>query len=109
VTGFLERNPLSDGQNYEESHTAHQSHRFVGMVKKWDNNKKMATIAVRNKFGIGDEVEIFNPQNSSTMKIGQLFTTEGETIEVAHGGGQDIMIPLQDKPDEYSLLRKIIK
>ena len=39
ISGFLERNPQKDGQNYVQSHSGNQTHQFAGIVESWDDEK----------------------------------------------------------------------
>ncbi|MBN2425055.1 MAG: tRNA 5-hydroxyuridine modification protein YegQ [Calditrichaceae bacterium] len=107
VTGFLEKNPLENGQNYLETHAAHPTHRFVGIVRSWDKNIKQAKIAVRNRFKAGDHLQLFNPESQITFKVENIYSEAGETLEAAHGGGQDVYLPVNENPGQYALLRKI--
>lgn len=109
VTGFLERNPLEKGQNYESGHSANQSRLFCGIIKSWDETRGMATIAVRNRFEKGDELELISPQKTMRFKVTDIVSMEDESVDVAHGGGKDVKIPLPAKPEPFMLLRKVVK
>ncbi len=109
VTGFLERNPLDKGQNYESGHSANQTRMFCGIVKHWDARRGLATIAVRNRFEQGDDLELISPRKTIRFKVDGMFNEEDERITVAHGGGKDILIELPEKPPPYALLRKVVK
>ncbi len=108
VTGFLERNPLEKGQNYESGHSANQTRMFCGIIKDWDENRSLATIAVRNRFEQGDELELISPQKTMRFKVSDIVTLEDESVKVAHGGGKDVKIPLPVKPEPFMLLRKVV-
>ncbi|NOX90170.1 MAG: tRNA 5-hydroxyuridine modification protein YegQ [Calditrichaeota bacterium] len=109
VTGFLERNPLEKGQNYESGHSSVQNRIFCGIVKDWDENRGLATVAVRNRFEIGDELELVSPQKTIRFSTEEMLDLSGEAIRVAHGGGKDIRLPLPEKPEPFALLRKVVK
>ncbi len=109
VTGFLERNPLEKGQNYESGHSANQQRLFCGLIKDWDAQQGLATIAVRNRFEIGDELEMISPEKTIRFKLTHMFNEEGEQVSVAHGGGKDVRIPLPEAPSPFVLLRKVVK
>ncbi len=109
VTGFLERNPLDKGQNYESGHSANQTRMFCGIIKQWDAQRGLATIAVRNRFEQGDELELISPEKTVRFKVETMLNQEEERINVAHGGAKDILIELPEKPQPYALLRKVVK
>ncbi len=109
VTGFLERNPLDKGLNYESGHSANQSRLFCGIVKDWDESTGLATVAVRNRFEVGDELELFSPGGVASFSVETMVDGKGEPVQVAHGGGKDIRLPLPERPHPYALLRKVVK
>jgi len=109
VTGFLEKNPLEKGQNYEAGHSGSQTHTFVGIVRDWDSQQGFAKIQVRNRLEIGDKLELMTPQENIPFTLEQIYDTDGNELKVAHGGGIDILIGLPQKPHLQSLLRKSLK
>ena len=108
VTGFLERNPLDKGQNYESGHSANQSRLFCGIVKNWDAQQGMATVAVRNRFEAGDTLELISPDKTVAFTVPPFTDQKGSYLTVAHGGGKDILLPLPEAPQPFALLRKVV-
>ncbi len=109
VTGFLERNPGENGQNYEESHSSVQSRRFAGLIDAWDKEKELARIKVRNRFKIGDTLELVTPAETIPFQLKNMRNELGEELETAHGGGVDVFIPLPKEPVPYAILRQVVK
>ncbi len=109
VTGFLLRNPLEKGQNYQSGHSDNQSRLFCGIVKEWDESTGMALIAVRNRFEIGDTLELVSPNKTLPFPVPAFRDLKGNRLTVAHGGGQDILLPLPEKPEPFALLRKVVR
>jgi putative protease len=106
VTGFLEKNPLESGQNYEAGHSESQTHRFVGIVDGWDEKTGLATIRVRNRFEKGDFLEAITSEKTIPFTLEQLLDLEDNPLEVAHGGGPDVKLNLPEPPHRFTLLRK---
>ncbi len=106
VTGFLERNPLERGQNYKQSHSDNQTRKFVGIIDRWDAEKQLAAIRVRNRFEKGDLLELMTPQSTIPFTVDTLMDTEGNNIIAAHGGGIDVMLSLPENPADFALLRR---
>ncbi len=106
ITGFLEKNPLEKGQNYEEDHARNQSHTFAGIVDRWDDQKKSATIRVRNRFESGECLELITPEDTTPFIVDDMYDLEGNIVNTAHGGGKDIRLRLPRKPDAFALLRR---
>jgi putative protease len=109
ITGFLEKNPRQFGENVEVSHSGNQTHQFAGIVKSVDKEQNRAIVAVRNRFKRGDTMEAFSPTDMEEFIIEEIVSEKGESLSVAHGGGEDVIINVPKSCDEYTLLRKPIK
>lgn len=109
ITGFLERNPLEKGQNYDDSHSDNQTRIFAGIIDGWDEKQSMADVRVRNRFERGDTLEIFSPEGIIPFTVEAMFDMDLQKIDTAHGGGKDIKLPLPQKPAPFALLRKKIE
>lgn len=107
VTGFLERNPQQNGQNYEESHSSNQSHLFAGLIDSWNQVDKTARVKVRNRFEVGDRMELVTPSETTPFRLERISDEFGKSLPVAHGGGIDVFLPLPKEPGQYAILRKI--
>ena len=108
VSGFLERNPKQDGQNYLQSHSDYQTRIFTGIVDSWDNSTKMATVRVRNRFELNDSLELISPRGTMPFRATLMTDLDDAEITAAHGGGKDIKIRLPYDPGEYALIRKVV-
>ncbi len=106
ITGFLEKNPLDKGQNYESGHSGNHSHVFTGIVDHWDQQNEMARIRVRNRFKTGEQLELITPNETIPFRVERMTDTNGKIIDIAHGGGTDVYINMPKVPGEYALLRK---
>jgi U32 family peptidase len=112
ITGFLEKNPLSNGENYSSSHSDSQTHIFCGIVREYDPKTNLIKISLRNRFETGDELEIISPKETIPFKVTEIQSTNGNIKSVAHGGGEDVWIncPSSSNLDfEYALIRKPVK
>ncbi len=108
VTGFLERNPQQDGQNYEESHSKQLNRQFAGLVDEWNETAQRAKIRVRNRFEPGDQMELVTPKETIPFKLETILDEDGTALPAAHGGGKDVWLPLPKAPEPFSILRKIL-
>ena len=54
----------------------------------------MAEILVKNRFEIGDRLEIIHPSGNQIIQLEQMQSLEGTTIQVAPGSGHRVRIPL---------------
>ena len=106
-TGFFFENPGSTGQTY--SHSGYiRTHEFVGKVLGYDQEKSSALIEQRNKFSVGDRIEIIGPGTDPFQQTVLSITDAdgGHLLESAPHSKQPVIIPV-DKPVEKDfLLRK---
>ena len=54
----------------------------------------MLTIDVKNRFGLGDRVELLTPRGNLPLVIEQLENLKGEQVDVAPGSGHVVRLPL---------------
>jgi U32 family peptidase len=107
TTGFLEKNPLSKGENYVNSHAENQSHTFCGIVKEYDQNVNSIKISLRNRFETGDLLELVTADETVPFKVMEIKSNNGEIKTAAHGGGEDVWINYPKKMNtEYALIRR---
>ncbi|AEG31876.1 prephenate-dependent tRNA uridine(34) hydroxylase TrhP [Thiomicrospira cyclica] len=89
--GFLRRHVHSEYQNYDYGVSKSEYQRFVGEVI--DSNDDWLTIDVKNKFCVGDSIEIMTPAGNMTMVLDQMLDKHNHAIEAALGSGWIAKIP----------------
>lgn len=105
TSGFLERRPAQDYQNYETGHSVGHRSQFVGEVRKV--GKGWALVETKNKFSVGDTLEIIHPDGNRILPLTQMKSESGEVIEVAAGNPLKVWIPI-DGPAEGALITRLI-
>lgn len=106
TTGFYYDKPTNEDQNYQTSAYT-RDYSFVGMVKSYDPETKMAIVEQRNKMVLGDEIEVFGPDREFfTQKLEVLLNEEGEPIESAPHPQQILNIKMDQPVAEKYILRK---
>ena len=107
--GFYQRRHTAAHQNYEQGASLLFNQRFVGEVTSFDKETSEAEILVKNKFSVGDSIELINPSGNHTFVIDQMRQAEtGAAMNVAPGSGHRIKIKLPVEPSPYALLAKNI-
>ena len=91
--GFYERHHTHEQQNYLRGHSESFRQQYVGDIVSW--NKGIAEIDVKNKFQVGDKLEIIHPSGNRIVELTEMHSLEGETITTAPGSGHRVRIPLQ--------------
>jgi putative protease len=104
--GFLQRHHAQDYQNYLDSHSKSRASQYVGEVLEIDSDG-WALIEVKNKFSLGDTLEILHPSGMREIKITTMKNKQNENVEVAQGSGIYVKIP-QMHGMEKALLARII-
>ena len=92
TSGFLERRPSQDYQNYETGHSDIGHSHFVGEVRSIADG--WAEVEVKNKFLVGDQIEIIHPSGNHVFTLEQMRSLAGDTIVVAPGSPLQVRIPL---------------
>ena len=106
TTGFYFDKPTNLDQDYQTSAYTRE-YAFVGLVKEYNSDTKMAKIEQRNKICVGDQIEIFGPGTDYfAQKIEVMLDAEGNPIEAAPHPQQIIFIKMEQQVDENFMLRK---
>ncbi|MFA6969936.1 MAG: tRNA 5-hydroxyuridine modification protein YegQ [Gallionella sp.] len=91
--GFYERHHTHEQQNYMRGHSESTRQQYVGDIVSCANG--MAEIDVKNKFQVGDQLEIIHPAGNHLIQLAEMRNLKGEVITVAPGSGHRVQIPLQ--------------
>ena len=108
--GFYRRHLPAEYQNYENGNSKSLRQQFVGEVLEVDKDKHMMTIDVKNRFVVGDEIELMTPKGNIPFKLEHIESAKkGETMEIAPGSGHIVKIPLPSEniPDQSMLIRNL--
>ncbi len=103
TAGFLERRPANDYQNYETGSSESQRSRFVGEVKSVADG--WAEVETKNRFAVGDLIEIVHPSGNRTVRLMQMNNLDGEALQVASGSPLRVRIALDGNVDGALLAR----
>ncbi|HMT64843.1 MAG TPA: U32 family peptidase C-terminal domain-containing protein, partial [Ottowia sp.] len=106
TSGFLERRPAQDYQNYETGHSVAQRSQFVGEVKAVQDG--WAEVETKNRFAVGDWIEIIHPRGNRTVRLEVMKNADGAPIQVAAGNPLRVWIPV-DGPAEQALIARLIE
>lgn len=92
--GFYQRHHASDTQNYLRGHSESNRSQYVGDITGLDVVNGMAEVLVKNRFQVGDRLEIIHPSGNRVIELARMQNLDGETVEVAPGSGYRVKIPL---------------
>lgn len=104
TTGFYFGKPDENTQIYDNN-TYINEYIYLGIVEGTDKEGR-AKIEQRNKFCVGDEIEIMKPDGSNVpVTVKGLYTEEGEAVDSAPHPKQVLFVELSAIPKQYDLLR----
>ncbi|KJV31199.1 tRNA 5-hydroxyuridine modification protein YegQ [Pantoea sp. SM3] len=104
--GFLRRHTHDSYQNYEQGFSVSERQQFVGEFTG-ERRGDWAQIAVKNKFLLGDSVEIMTPQGNLNCTLESMQNDKGAAVEVAPGDGHRVWIPVPKSVDlAFALLMR---
>lgn len=106
--GFYQRHDTHEHQNYLTGHSQSNQQQFVGEITHFDHKRKLAKVVVKNKFAVGNKLEIITPTGNHDFVLPEMQNLQGQTMDVAPGSGHTVMIPW-DKPEvELGLLARYL-
>ena len=105
TTGFFFGKPDSESQIYD-SNTYVKEYSYLGIVGEV-TDEGLCRIEQRNKFSVGEEIEIMKPDGDNiTTKVLQILNEDGEAQESAPHPKQVLYIRLDQRADHYDILRR---
>lgn len=108
--GFYRRHAHEEYQNYEVGHSRCQQQQFVGEVLSHDKETGLAEVAVKNRFELGEPLELMTPHGNFGFTLEQLENQQGESLSVAPGSGHTVRIgmPVFEQLNYGLLLRSLV-
>ena len=105
TTGFYYGKPNEESQIYD-SNTYQSDAVYLGTVYETDH-KGRARIEQRNKFCVGDMIEIMKPDGQNVaVTVKGIYDEEGNSMESAPHAQQKLFIDLGTEIQVYDLLRR---
>jgi putative protease len=92
--GFYQRHHDHEYQNYISGYSKSHRQQFVGEIRQYDQHTGMAEVQVKNKFGVGDQLELILPEGNRNITLERMEDLNGNPMTEAPGGGYEVKIPL---------------
>ncbi len=98
--GFYTRKRAGSNQNYETGSSEFHYQRFVGEVLRWCEQRQMAEVEVKNRFSVGDAMELMMPEGRQRFTLQAMYAAKHgeEAMQVAPGSGHRVWVPLPQQP-----------
>ena len=105
TTGFFFGRPDESSQIYGNS-TYVKGYTYLGIAEGLDD-RGYCEIEQRNKFSVGDEIEIMKPEGANvSVRVEELLDEEGNQLESAPHPKQRLFVRLSEQADVYDILRR---
>ena len=86
ITLILNGSPVSERQQ------------FVGELTG-ERRDRLAEVKVKNRFALGDHVELMTPKGNFHFYLQALQSAQGQAIDVAPGDGHTVYLPIPEAVD----------
>jgi putative protease len=104
--GFYQRHHTQEHQNYLTGYSKSHQQQFCGEITGIDAASGWADISVKNKFAVGDRVELILPNGNQDIVIESMQDKWGNPMQEAPGGGYEVRVPLPPTAGQYGLLAR---
>ncbi len=92
--GFYQRHHTHEQQNYLRGYSQSHKQQFVGEITGYDPETGLADILAKNKFAVGDRLELILPEGNQDIVLESMRDKHGNPLTEAPGGGWEVKIPL---------------
>lgn len=106
TTGFYFDRPGASEQVYT-TNSYIREYDLIGMVLDYDEQTQIAVITQRNRFFVGDTIEVMRPDAPFfTQKVTYMENEAGESIDVAPHAAMILKMKMDQPVCKYAMLRK---
>ncbi|WP_434983916.1 tRNA 5-hydroxyuridine modification protein YegQ [Vreelandella zhaodongensis] len=112
--GFYRRHVHDEFQSYEQGSSIGVHQQFVGEVLGYDPIRGWLDIEVKNRFEVGDSMELMLPGGNHRFVLGHMENVRGEAQRAAPGSGHRVRLPvpgvsISPEQIEFALLMRDLK
>jgi len=105
--GFYDRHSNDETQNYASGDSGNFTQQFVAEVLSYDTATGLSTADVKNRFAVGDTLQVVAPQGNRTLVLEKLLNKDGQPIDVAPGSGHVVQIDI-GPADEMTMVARCV-
>lgn len=102
--GFYRRHQPEELQTYFDNYSRSHKQQVVGEILDYKDGK--ALIEAKNKFSVGDSVEVVLPSGCFDIEIESMVTEYNEVLDVAKGSGYRVWIPMPEIKPELGFIAR---
>ena len=96
TSGFFQRHTPEATQNYLRGYSESGRSLYVGDALDYDATRGLVKVNVRNRFAVGDWLEIIHPAGNVDVQLTHMENADGMAMTVAPGSGHTVWLPLPE-------------
>jgi putative protease len=96
TSGFFQRHTPEATQNYLRGYSESGRSLYVGDAVRFDAARGLMQVNVRNRFAVGDWLEIIHPAGNSDVLLPAMENVDAQPMRVAPGSGHTVWLPLPE-------------
>ena len=96
TSGFFQRHTPEATQNYLRGYSESGRSLYVGDAVAFDATRGLVQVNARNKFSVGDQLEIIHPTGNFDVQITRMENADGEPVQAALGSGHTVWLDLPE-------------
>jgi putative protease len=96
TSGFFQRHTPEETQNYLRGYSESGRSLYVGDAVAFDAARGLMQVNVKNRFAVGDWLEIIHPQGNVDVQLTRMEAADGSPMTVAPGSGHTVWLALPE-------------
>ncbi len=97
TSGFFQRHTPEATQNYLRGYSESGRSLYVGDALSFDAVRGLVEVGVKNRFAVGDWLEIIHPAGNFDVQISRMENGDGSAVTVAPGSGHRVWLALPER------------
>ena len=106
--GFFERHESQELQQYRTGASMADKSQFAAEVGETDNDSGLTELIVKNRFAVGDKMELITPSGNHRFTLSEMIDKKGHKVDEAKGDGWLVRTRLPLGTDRMGLVARFV-
>jgi putative protease len=106
--GFFERHESQELQQYRTGASMANKSQFAAEVGETDNDSGLTELIVKNRFAVGDKMELITPSGNHRFTLSEMIDKKGHKVDEAKGDGWVVRTRLPLGTDRMGLVARFV-
>jgi putative protease len=106
--GFFERHESQELQQYRTGASMADKSQFAAEVGETDNDSGLTELIVKNRFAVGDKMELITPSGNHRFTLNEMIDKKGHKVDEAKGDGWVVRTRLPLGTDRMGLVARFV-